>query len=131
LFFIILWLLLFTTPSLFFRSNFADFGFDYLNHRAYLPFIVLPFLYYKVDNLILDKEKYYYLNILQYIPILFIVFEIILTFQFIDSYKNPISFYTKACESQNNAFARFNLSNFLLGIWKFRFFKIYNPNDLE
>ncbi|MCX6155851.1 MAG: tetratricopeptide repeat protein [Candidatus Kapabacteria bacterium] len=108
----ILWLVLFMIPTLFFRSVYADFGFDYLNHRAYLPFIGILIIFQSfIESENLTKKIVAGVSVL---IIALIIYNAINTTIYINTYRDNISFYSKAAENHDNSFSNFCLSNFYL-----------------
>ncbi len=107
----LLWFLCFILPPLAFRSSYADFGYEYLEHRVILPAMGLFFLFIPVQKSFeawLKKYKYYVL-----IPTAGLGF---FTFTHAGIYSNPKSFFQAAINADpQNAFANYQLGCLTFG----------------
>lgn len=106
----VLWFLLFAVPPMAYRHNYADFGYEYFEHRAYLPmigmFIILLELYrtYKVRI----KPK-----VLLSVGLLIILLFSTITFVNANNYRNIASFFGRAISlDPKNALGNYNWGNY-------------------
>lgn len=101
----LLWFFCFILPPLAFRSSFADFGYEYLEHRAILPAIGLLLLLIPVQKsleVLLKKYKFYAL-----IPAAGLF---IFTYVHAGIYSDPKSFFNAAIKADSkNAVANYQL----------------------
>jgi tetratricopeptide (TPR) repeat protein len=98
-----LWFLAFSIPPMFFRSYFANIGYDYLEYRAYLPIIgillIIGFLLNELTTAISFKK-------LLTISISLLLVYSIVAFIYSKDFADPFSFLTSAIKvSSNNALA--------------------------
>lgn len=108
--FSLLWFFCFILPPLAFRSSFADFGYEYLEHRAILPAMGLLFLLIPVQQPLenwLNKYKKY-----MAIPFLGIF---IYTYMHAGIYASPKSFFNAALQADSkNAVANYQLGTLMI-----------------
>ena len=109
--FSIFWFLLFSIPGMFYRHNYADVSYEYLEHRAYLPAIgLILFLFeiFKSKNIDLKKNTKLF-----FIVIALVVFFSGYTYLHSGNYRNIFSFYNCALNIEpRNAIAYYNLGNY-------------------
>jgi tetratricopeptide (TPR) repeat protein len=87
------WFFLFIIPGSMYRHSYADFFYDYLDHRAYLPMIgIFIFLNYMIPDKFFDFSK----KAVAIILILILSVPSALTVRQSNHYKDPIRFWFKA-----------------------------------
>ena len=97
----ILWFLVFVAPAMFLRIRQADFSFEYLECRAYLPSIGI---FLAVGIFLNEMIKKNGILIKMFIPVI-IVFSV-LTFMYSDIFTHPMLFYSSVIDSNpKNAYA--------------------------
>jgi len=91
--FSLVWFLLFIIPGSMYRHSYADFFYDFLDHRAYLPMIgILIFFNYMLPDKLFDFSK----KTVALILILVISATAALSVRQSFHYKDPIRFWFKA-----------------------------------
>jgi tetratricopeptide (TPR) repeat protein len=87
------WFFLFIIPGSMYRHSYADFFYDYLDHRAYLPMIgIFIFLNYMIPDKLFDFSK----KAVAILLILILSAASALSFGQSKHYKDPIRFWFKA-----------------------------------
>jgi protein O-mannosyl-transferase len=113
-FFGIFWFVIFLITSLIYRHQLADYSYNYLEQRSYLPSIGLIILLISIANT-LNPDTFR--TNLKFIWIPGIILFFTLTFIHSQNYKNPETFFgTVIAQNPNNAIAHYNLGNYLLNI---------------
>ena len=91
-----IWFLAFILPSMLFRLNSADFGFEYFEYRAYLPVIGILILLGSLANRI--PSGYSFNKILKIITPLFIIYGMI-SYMHSAAFSDPLSFFTSGIDA--------------------------------
>jgi len=103
----ILWFILFSLPPLAYKLKNADYFFNYLEHRTYLPMIgfIVALSFFIVKYL--EKMK---LSLALIFSIVVLLTFSLLSYVHSQDYKNPVTFFTAAIKSNHtfNAFAYTN-----------------------
>jgi tetratricopeptide (TPR) repeat protein len=97
----IIWFVLFSLPAMAYRPSFADYGYDYLDHRALLPLIGgIPILVILIENYKLSNRTWFRL-------VFFVVFFVFgaVGFSFSNNYRDPISYFSQAIKTNPTALA--------------------------
>lgn len=92
----LLWFIGFTLPGLIYQRVYSNIYYDYLDHRNLIPLIgilivLIEIIPTKVFNLTIKRNRII-------ITIIIIILSVI-SFINVKSYKNPVTFYTRAIES--------------------------------
>ncbi len=130
------WWLLFAVPAMAYRHNYADFGYEYFEHRSYLPMIGVFIILIEIYKSFKPKIKTEYL--LAAFATLIIFFS---GYSFINAknYNTIFTFFGRAITTDpKNALANYNMGNYLKEKQKPLQAKKYfttairiNPNYLE
>ena len=96
------WFILFTVTTLFYRHEHLDKGYDYLEHRAYLPFIGILVI---TGSVLLNKKKNQL--IFSTLCVIFIVFTSV-TLARVSIFKNPEAFFTSAIDNGTRVALAYN-----------------------
>ena len=98
------WIMLFILPTLTFMHQMSTVSYQYLEHRAYIPFFGMLIILYKLF-LSFKLNKY---SILKYLALITIFFSIY-SFIYAANYKNADTFYGRSIElNSNDAVAFYN-----------------------
>lgn len=91
----LIWFILFTVPGMMHRLHIGNLGYDYLEHRSYLPAVGFVILLASFQNIVLNKK---FLLLILLIPLYAII-----TYFYSLNYENAIHFYTVAIEKNPKA----------------------------
>jgi lipoprotein NlpI len=98
------WIMLFILPTLTFLHQMSTVSYQYLEHRAYIPFFGMLIILYKLfDSFKLNKY-----SVLKYLGVITVFFGIY-SFIYANNYKNSDTFYGRSIElNKNDAVAFYN-----------------------
>ncbi len=106
LIFSLFWFIILILPPMFYRHNLADFGFEYMEHRAYLPSIgIFIYLLSIVNEKIINKN----IKIFMLFSAIIIIFLFVYSDKHSEVYSDVYSFYDYVIE--NDAENELALSN--------------------
>jgi len=104
------WWLLFAVPAMAYRHNYADFGYEYFEHRSYLPMIGVFIVLIELFRIYKPKIKTEYLA--AFFAVLTLGFS---AYSFVNAknYNNIFTFFGRAINTDpKNALANYNMGNY-------------------